>query len=425
MPPPTISDGTAETSVHSLVFLVDVSFVIVGLIYSAEVLKPIAMTYLSEIAFPVDFCLKLAANAALVAAHTLHFLGDLFDGATWHERQIGSGRRRISRYDSVTLVLAELMAWSTSALVLWMEHRRSRPPSLLLRIFWVFNWLVATYTLFAHEIVTQLDLSTGSSLVVLLTAVVYTATSILGVSCCFPSTPVTVDLISLPEIRTPTAFLASGNGGGRLVRSGYGTFGEFEVFSASKAMSRTETDDHRTDVQSPSSRSVSRVGAVAISVSIPSSTTSIWGKNTFVSYKIVVSTEDDRWSVRRQYYDFATLHDELPPEVREVCALPADDNARRYLSWKSRPRPMKAKLERYLQRVLQHRAFEPHSSQALCDFLEMEYVEESLLRSPHSIPLLWPSSEPVSEGGTTNLRHSIIQVDDCSHLRHSEIQVDA
>lgn len=119
--------------------------------------------------------------------------------------------------------------------------------------------------------------------------------------------------------------------------------------------------------------------APAITVTIPSSTTSTWGKNQFISYKIVVQTEDDMWTLRRHYNDFASLHEELPEEIRESCYLPADDaattsrrgTARKFLSWKGRPRSMKSKLETYLRMVLCHPALEPNTSHGLCDFLEM------------------------------------------------------
>lgn len=48
-----------------------------------------------------------------------------------------------------------------------------------------------------------------------------------------------------------------------------------------------------------------------IEVSIPTSTTSTWGRNRFVSFKIIVQTDDDVWTVRRQYSDFAALHEEV------------------------------------------------------------------------------------------------------------------
>jgi hypothetical protein len=48
-----------------------------------------------------------------------------------------------------------------------------------------------------------------------------------------------------------------------------------------------------------------------IEVSIPSATTSTWGRNRFVSFKIIVQTDDDLWTVRRQYSDFAALHEQV------------------------------------------------------------------------------------------------------------------
>lgn len=115
--------------------------------------------------------------------------------------------------------------------------------------------------------------------------------------------------------------------------------------------------------------------APAIAVMIPSSTRSVWGKNEFVSYKIVVQTEEDAWTVRRHYNDFVALHDELPDEIRTTCELPADretsSRRRGFLSWKGRPRSMKSRLESYLRLVLGHPALEPNALQGLCDFLEM------------------------------------------------------
>lgn len=135
--------------------------------------------------------------------------------------------------------------------------------------------------------------------------------------------------------------------------------------------------------------------APAITVTIPSSTTSIWGKTHFVSYKVIVQTEDDAWTVRRQYADFVALHEELPEEIREYCSLPVDQDAagssascRKFLSWKARPRSMKSKLESYLRLVLSHPALEPNSSQGLCDFLEMVRIACTTTSFPHHYLLL-------------------------------------
>lgn len=49
----------------------------------------------------------------------------------------------------------------------------------------------------------------------------------------------------------------------------------------------------------------------ALVVTIPSCTMSTWGKKQFVSYKIAIQTDDDRWTVRRNYSDFVTLHQEV------------------------------------------------------------------------------------------------------------------
>lgn len=55
-----------------------------------------------------------------------------------------------------------------------------------------------------------------------------------------------------------------------------------------------------------------------LDITIPATTSSIWGNKHFVSFKIVVQTDDDHWTLRRPYSDFAALDEEvnsivLPP----------------------------------------------------------------------------------------------------------------
>jgi hypothetical protein len=209
-------------------------------------------------------------------------------------------------------------------------------------------------------------------------ALAFSSMAILGSSCFFKATSVTSDCIDIPLLSTPTAFFHSTTGF-KFPLSSYGTFGNYDVRSHNRPKHQLPVEQEppllpldRTTlsaVSRASAHSVTRGGA--ISATIPSSTTSLWGKTHFISYKVVVRTEDDRWTLRRQYGDFAALHEELPAEVKAACPLPEDDNERKFLSWKRHPTPMKTKLETYLQRVLSHKAFEPYSSQALCDFLEM------------------------------------------------------
>ncbi|CAH0473368.1 unnamed protein product [Peronospora belbahrii] len=103
----------------------------------------------------------------------------------------------------------------------------------------------------------------------------------------------------------------------------------------------------------------------------------IWCNKQFVSFKVVVQTDDDHWTLRRPYSDFAALDEELPEEVRADCTLPLETyDDRKLILWKERPRSMKSRLEMYLKKVLHHPKLAPYASQALCEFLEMEYVED-------------------------------------------------
>lgn len=132
-----------------------------------------------------------------------------------------------------------------------------------------------------------------------------------------------------------------------------------------------------------------------IEVSIPTSTTSVWGQNRFVSFKIIVQTDDDVWTVRRHYSDFAALHEQvrnellhntshsrtnncalcwlqLPEEIQADCTLPNDESTEdKFMSWRHRPRPLKSQLETYLRQVVNHPRLEPYRCLGLCDFLEM------------------------------------------------------
>ncbi|DAZ95484.1 TPA: hypothetical protein N0F65_001964 [Lagenidium giganteum] len=257
-----------------------------------------------------------------------------------------------------------------STVIMWMEHRRGRVPSAFVRCFWLLKWLLTTYVLVAHQRISHISLmAEQSTIAIALGATIYIAMTILAVLAVCPSTPVTVDLLLRPSVDTPSAYLQSSFRGSS--RKRYGSLQGYDIIT-------------KSGVDSEGSTIVSSQNV--ISISIPSSTTSIWGKNHFVSYKIVVKTEEDLWTIRRQYSDFVVLHEELPEEVKQGCKLPPEENARKFLSWKGRPHSLKAKLERYLKDVLRHPALEAHASQSLCDFLEMEYVEEELLRSYHSVP---------------------------------------
>ncbi|TMW68541.1 hypothetical protein Poli38472_006009 [Pythium oligandrum] len=364
-PPTSADDGYAT--------LIDTVFVIISICYTAQVLTPIPMTYLSEIAFPFDLCVKLASSTVLFIAHAIHWMLDVLDGHGWHSR--GSGSPAEGFYDCHAFI--DSIAWGSATAILWMEHRRSRPPSIFLRIFWITAWLEASFSLFSHQNVTRLDITTNSTLTGSLAALIYSCSAVLAISCFFPSTPVTSDLVVLPQVSTPSAYLRSWHRKPPL--SGYyGSFGNFGGARGVQTSGSITTETYPTATELTTMLSHS---ATNIKATIPSSTTSIWGKKQFVSYKIVVQTEEDQWTLRREYNDFATVHDELPSTVRAACPLPEDQSKRKFLSWNARTKPMKVQLEQYLRRVLSFRCFEPHSSQALCDFLEMEYLDDASLRT--------------------------------------------
>lgn len=57
-----------------------------------------------------------------------------------------------------------------------------------------------------------------------------------------------------------------------------------------------------------------------LDITIPATVSSIWGNRQFVSFKIVVQTDDDHWTLRRPYSDFVALDE----EVRRIrCHLAA------------------------------------------------------------------------------------------------------
>jgi hypothetical protein len=252
-------------------------------------------------------------------------------------------------------------------MILWMEHRRGRIPSVLLRVFWLLKWADASCRVFFcdNAILAQMIKEKRYCMADI---TIYTCECILAISCFMTSTPITVDMINI-RTRADTASAYLRSFGVVKTNLNYGSFQSYEIISRPK----NKKDEDTTPIS---------IGP-PISISIPSSTTTMWGKTQFVSYKIVVKTEDDRWSVRRQYNEFALLHGELPKEVRQMCKLP-EDSTRKILSWKGRPRSLKSKLEQYLSQILDHPMFEPNRSQAFCDFLEMEYIEDALVRSYHS-----------------------------------------
>uniref|UniRef100_K3X8R2 PX domain-containing protein n=1 Tax=Globisporangium ultimum (strain ATCC 200006 / CBS 805.95 / DAOM BR144) TaxID=431595 RepID=K3X8R2_GLOUD len=381
--------------------LLDALFLLIGGFYGLRVLKPMAKTYLSEIAFPRDFRVKLAACLLLFTTHGIQWLYDELLGGTWYVGGVDAMAGRRSSIVDLNVLFAgtEALVWGMATAILWMEYRRSMPPSAYLRMFWLVQWIAMLYGMLVFHSFSFKRLN-EPPLVVVVDGVRFLTKTILAVCCFVPSTPITVDLVSFPtEVLTPSALLYSQNYQRQFTNlATYGSFcGPYEWAGGNGAdkIIRDDPLTMRDDLERSASTRSSTAPAMLL-VTIPSSTTSIWGKNQFVSYKIVVQTEDDTWTLRRHYNDFAALNDSLPDEVRDACELPRDDSAaaatasrahaRKFLSWKNRPRSMKSKLESYLRMVLSHPAFEASASQGMCDFLDMEYMEEALLRSFHSAP---------------------------------------
>lgn len=336
---------------QALMLAVDALFLFVGVVYGSRVLAPKPMTYLSEIAFPLDFCGKLAASFTLF----------LLNGLRWLYQQVVCSwllfHQPFGRDQRNVVAMMETLAWGMSSSLLWMEYRRGMTPSLYLRLFWVIKWLEATYFLVTHRqfaVTSNQDTDEMSSTCgVIFGGVCYVAAAMLVLLLFIRPTTVTPEYIAYPaEINTPSAYLNSSHH--QPPTSLYGSFRDWELVAYPTTEEKARLD-----------------------VTIPATTASIWGNKQFVTFKVVVHTDDDHWTLRRPYSDFAALHEELPEAVRADCTLPVEEyESRTLISWKDRPRSLKSRLEMYLKQVLNHPKLEAYTSQALCEFLDMEYVVE-------------------------------------------------
>ncbi|KAL3666688.1 hypothetical protein V7S43_008315 [Phytophthora oleae] len=350
--PPEMHSVTAE---QGLMLAADAVFLFAGIIYGTRVLAPKPMTYLSEIAFPLDFCGKLAASFTLFLLNGLRWLyQEIFCSWLLYHQPFGRDQQNV-------VAMMETLVWGMSSSILWMEYRRGLTPSLYLRLFWFLKWLDATYFLImTGTFVTwsNEDDDDGSSYMTSMVygGICYAASAILVLFLVVRPTTVTPEFISYPaEVSTPSAYLNSTHHQPPV--SLYGSFKDWEL------------------VTYPSS-SKSAQDRAMLDIMIPSTTSSIWGNKHFVSFKIVVQTDEDHWTLRRPYSDFAALDDELPEEVRVDCLLPPEEyDDRKLISWKERPRSLKSRLEMYLKQVLHHPKLAPYTSQALCEFLEMVRVQ--------------------------------------------------
>ncbi|KAE9153709.1 hypothetical protein PF002_g1192 [Phytophthora fragariae] len=360
--PPEMRGVTAEQVV---ILAGDALFLFVGVVYGSRVLAPKPMTYLSEIAFPLDFCVKLAASFMLFLLNGLQLLyQEIFCSWLLYHRPFGRDQQNV-------VAMMETLVWGMSSSILWMEYRRGLTPSVYLRLFWFFKWLDATYFLITNGTFAEVSSTDDESAMSYMTGMVfggvcYAASAVLVLFICVRPTTVTPEFISYPtEVNTPSAYLNSAHC--QPPTSWYGSFKDWEL------------------VAYPSSAKSTEERAI-LDITIPATTSSIWGNKQFVSFKIVVQTDEDHWTLRRPYSDFAALDEELPEEVRADCPLPPEEyDDRKVVTWKERPRSLKSRLEKYLKQVLHHPKLAPYASQALCEFLEMEYVEDiASVRSYHS-----------------------------------------
>ncbi|CAI5712431.1 unnamed protein product [Peronospora effusa] len=301
------------------------------------------MTYLSELAFPTDFCGKLAASFTLFMLNGLRWLYQeiLYSWVLYH--------RSFSRDQQNVVVMMETLVWGTSSSILWMEYRRGLTPSLFLRFFWVTKWIDATYLLVIN------GTFAGTSYIDDDGAMAY-MTSIIRSSFCYASFTVLV----LFMLVRPTSITSE------YVRSEYSiSLPQLDTPSATYFFLWFLP---RLGAWNPSSVESVEENAM-LDITIPAITSSVWRNKRFVSFKIFVQTDDDHWTLRRPYSDFAALDEE---EVRADCTLPLEEyNDRKLISWKERPRSMKSRLEMYLKKVLHHPKLAPCASQALCEFLDL------------------------------------------------------
>ncbi|RQM17127.1 hypothetical protein DD237_001933 [Peronospora effusa] len=270
---------------QTIMLALDTSFLFGGIIYGSRVLVPKPMTYLSELAFPTDFCGKLAASFTLFMLNGLRWLYQeiLYSWVLYH--------RSFSRDQQNVVVMMETLVWGTSSSILWMEYRRGLTPSLFLRFFWVTKWIDATYLLVIN------GTFAGTSYIDDDGAMAY-MTSIIRSSFCYASFTVLV----LFMLVRPTSITSE------YVRSEYSiSLPQLDTPSATYFFLWFLP---RLGAWNPSSVESVEENAM-LDITIPAITSSVWRNKRFVSFKIFVQTDDDHWTLRRPYSDFAALDEEV------------------------------------------------------------------------------------------------------------------
>ncbi|ETV99030.1 hypothetical protein, variant 4 [Aphanomyces invadans] len=301
------------SSRYSFVAAIDVMFAIVAT-HWLWCIRPLPKTYLSEIIFPVQLCLRALASLWLALVTVITALYSISWG--WPP-ELPSG----------TFLAADSLAWGMSTALIWMEHRRSLRTSPYLRAFWILRWSLLTKYLWG--VLTNDDPAAvgWTSPMVLLYACLFVTHSILASAGVWPTRQLTT---SSPEVLAMArARIKSFNGksfmnrplhpsswvahrGQGPVPGSYGSFGQSSTAPHDGTPSPLPGLAHTPVV----------VRVPKVKICIPSWTLSRRSEISYVSYKVLILSEGETWSVRRRYSDFAHLRSELPHWIRSGAAFP-------------------------------------------------------------------------------------------------------
>ncbi|GMF48327.1 unnamed protein product [Phytophthora fragariaefolia] len=310
-PQPETSGVSAE---QAAMLAADALFLFVGVVYGSRVLAPKPMTYLSEIAFPLD------VSAEQLEDRWLRSLTGADCGVCAVLRQAGGVVRAVPAQRAAVAVPGgfQLVAAVPSPLrsrpaeragydgdaglgemVDEVADRRERNELnfcfAVWRLFWFIKWLDATYFLVTNGTFAGASRPEDEGALSYMTSMVfggvcYAASLVLMLFICVRPTTITPEFIAYPtEVNTPSAYLNPTSC--QPPTSLYGSFKDWELMNYVSAI----TEKAKLDI------------------TIPSTTSSIWGNKQFVSFKIVVQTDEDHWTLRRPYSDFAALDEEVLP----------------------------------------------------------------------------------------------------------------
>ncbi|KAJ8569364.1 hypothetical protein ON010_g5897 [Phytophthora cinnamomi] len=305
-PSPEPPETRGVTVEQGVMLAADALFLFVGVVYGSRVLAPKPMTYLSEIAFPLD--LMSYWCGALTGFWTVSRCTVVLCQVGCVVHVVPAQRAAVAVPGDFLLVAAVPSAVRARPAercgydgdiglgdILWMEYRRGLTPSVYLRLFWFLKWLDATYFLVVNGTFAGAASSDDEGAMSYMTGMVfggvcYAASAVLVLFMCVRPTTVTPEFIAYPtEVNTPSAYLNSAHC--QPPTSLYGSFKDWELVAYPSSAKSTEE-------------------RAMLDITIPATTSSIWGNQQFVSFKIVVQTDEDHWTLRRPYSDFAALDEE-------------------------------------------------------------------------------------------------------------------